>query len=108
MPYMKLSDFKNKLISEFNLNKNTFKCYTLDSNPTIKIILFGTEGWDKCHIGFLIDHKFHVLGLGSLTFKNEPARALYITLNNSLPSDKQTLKVLEYTLFDEEEQDSII
>ncbi len=84
-----------------------FKCYTLVSQPhLIKVILFGKDEWTSCYIGFLIDKHFHVLGLDSFSFINEDAKALYVTLT-CLPEDEQVLKVMDFTLLDEEQQKNI-
>ena len=97
-----------ELASEFDINKDTFRCYTLESNPQIKVILLGKQEWHTCHIGFLINKHFHILGLGSFSCINDDARALYVSLACGLPQDEQKLKVFEYSLFDDEEQESII
>lgn len=108
MPYKQQNEFLKELISEFDINTDTFRCYTLESNPQLKVILFGKQEWQTCHIGFLINKHFHVLGLGSFTCINEDAKALYVALTCTFPPDEQKLKVAPYTLFDEEEQKSII
>lgn len=108
MPYKKQEEFIEELFSEFDINKDTFRCFTLESNPQIKVILFGRQEWHTCHIGFLINKHFHVLGLGSFSCINEDAKALYIALTCGFPQDVQKLKVSAYSLFDEEEQTSII
>lgn len=108
MPYKKLDTFKEELISSFELNPDTFRCFTLQSNPQIKVIIFGKQEWKDCHIGFLINDKFHVLGVGSLNFINEDVKALYIPMAHTLPQNEQTLKVVSNAIFDEKQQESII
>lgn len=97
-----------ELLSEFDINKDTFQCYTLVSDPSIKIMLFGKQNWDKCYIGFLINKHFHVLGLGSFSCINEDAKKLYVVLSCSFPNEEHKLKSCDYTLFDDEEQENII
>lgn len=104
MPYKQQKEFLEELTAEFDINKDTFRCYTLESNPQIKVILFGKQEWSSCYIGFLINKHFHVLGLGSFSCINEDAKALYIAGTFAFPQDEQKLKVLEHSLFDEEEQ----
>lgn len=104
MPYKRQKEFIEQLITEFELNKDTFRCYTLESNPQIKIILFGKQEWSSCYMGFLINKHFHVLGLGSFSCINEDAKALYVTGTCKLPHEEQTLKVYDYSHFDEEDQ----
>lgn len=108
MPYKTQQDFIEELASKFDINKDTFRSYTLESNPHIKVILFGKQEWHTCHIGFLINKHFHVLGLGSFSCINEDAKTLYVALTCAIPQDEQKLKVLAYSLFDNEEQASII
>lgn len=108
MPYKKQKEFLEELEAEFGINRDTFRCYTLESNPQIRVILFGKKEWSSCHIGFLINNHFHVLGLGSFTCINEDAKALYVSLACGIPQDEQKMKVSEYSLFDDEEQESII
>lgn len=107
MPYKRQQEFMEELASEFGIEKSTFRCYTLESNPQIKVILFGKNQWDTCHIGFVINKHFHVLGLGSFTCINEDAKALYVALKNNFPDEEQKLKVQEFSLFDKEEQENI-
>lgn len=104
MPYKQQKEFLQEIVAEFGANEQTLRCYTLESNPQIKIILFGKQEWSSCYIGFLINKHFHVLGLGSFSCINEDARALYVAATCSLPRDDQKLKVCDYSLFDEEEQ----
>ena len=108
MPYKKQEEFIQELASEFDINMDTFRCYTLESNPQIKVILFGKKEWHTYHVGFLINQHFHVLGLGSFSFINEDAKALFIALACGLPKEEQKLRISAYSLFDEEEQESII
>lgn len=108
MPYKRQEEFVEELLSEFNINKDTFRCYTLESNLQIKVILFGKKEWQTCHIGFLINKHFHILGLGSFSCIKEDAKALYVALACGIPQDEQKLKVLEFSLFDNEEQESIV
>lgn len=107
MPYKKQEEFIQELASQFGINTDTFRCYTLESNPHIKVILFGKREWQSCHIGFLINKHFHVLGLGSFTCINEDSKALYVSLACGLPQDEQKLRIQEYSFFDEEEQECI-
>lgn len=104
---MNLKEFQDELITEFNLNRDTFKCYTLESTSLIKVFVFGKKEWRDCCIGFLINGHFHVLGLGAFSFVNEDAKALYVNLSCPLPENEQVLKVRDYTVFSEEEQSSI-
>lgn len=104
MPYKQQKEFMDEIASEFNINKDTLRCYSLESNPQIKVILFGKQEWTTCHIGFLISKHFHVLGLGSFSCINEDAKALYVAATCTFPQEEQKLKVSEYSLFDEEEQ----
>lgn len=108
MSYKQQKEFLEELAAEFDVNKFTFRCYTLESNPQIKVILFGKQEWGSCHIGFLINKHFHVLGLGSFSCINEDAKALYIAGTCTFPQDEQKLKISEHSLFDEEEQGEII
>ena len=74
---MKVQEFLEELMAEnpqFS-DKLHFKCYTLEENSLIKVIIFSYGGWENCYIGFLINENFHVLGLGSFSFINEDARA---------------------------------
>lgn len=107
MSYKNQQEFLKELVSEFDVNRDTLRCYTLESNPEIKVMLFGKRGWENCHIGFLINHQFHVLGLGSFACINEDTKKLYVSLSCSLPQEEQILKVHECSLFDEEEQINI-
>jgi hypothetical protein len=108
MTYMQQHEFIDKLTSDFGIDKDRFICYTLDSNPSIKLILFGKMGWHNCYIGFLINQQFHVLGLGSYTFINEEAKALYVSLKCTILPEKLNLSVRNYTLFDNVERTNII
>lgn len=108
MPYKQQKEFLEEIAAEFEVNKNTFRCYTLESRPEIKVILFGKREWSSCHIGFLINKHFHVLGLGSFSCINEDAKALYVAFTNTFLREDQKLKVCDYSLFDEEEQLEII
>ncbi len=107
MAYTQQKIFLENLAAQFDINKDTFRCYTLESNPPIKVILFGKREWSSCHIGFLINKHFHVLGLGPFSFIDEDAKALYVALTCILPQNEQKLKVSECSLFDEEEQKEI-
>lgn len=104
MPYKQQKEFLEELAAEFKINKDTFRCYTLESTPQIKVILFGKQEWTSCHIGFLINKHFHVLGLGSFACINEDVKALYVAATCTFPREEQKLKVCDYSLFDEEEQ----
>lgn len=104
---MSLTHFKENLAIEYGLNLEKIKCYTLESDPTIKILLFGKDGWDGCYIGLLINSDFHVLGVGSLSFINEAVKALYVRLKCTIPDDRQSLVEREWTTFDDEQQESI-
>ena len=97
-----LPQFKDELVKEFGLNSETFKCYTLESNPFIKVFLFGKKNWESCNIGLLINDNFHILGGNSLL--KDDIKTLYISLRHCIPEDEQKLKVRECTLFSEEEQ----
>lgn len=108
MPYKKQQDFLEEIDTEFGINKDTFRCYTLESNPQIKLILFGKTEWKDCHIGFLINGHFHVIGLEQFSCINEDVKALYVPLKNSLPTDELRLKMGLYDLFTDEEQQDII
>ena len=102
MGYIRLKEFQNKLITEFQLNSDTFKCYTLESNQSIKVFLFGKSDWESCHIGLLINGDFYILGYDQSGKKD--VKTLYISLVHCLPEDEQKLKVRECTLFSDEEQ----
>lgn len=104
MPYKQQKEFLEEIAAEFKVNEDTFRCYTLESNPQIKVILFGKQEWSSCYIGFLINKHFHVLGLGSFSCIDEDAKALYVSATCSFPREDQKLKVCGYSLFDEEEQ----
>lgn len=108
MPYKRQKEFLEEIAAEFEVDKDTFRCYTLESNPEIKVILVGKYEWSSCYIGFLINKHFHMLGLGSFSCINEDAKALYVAATCTFPRDKQTLKVCDNSLFDEEEQLEII
>ena len=99
-----LLQFRNDLIEEFELIPETFKCYTLDSNQSIRVILFGKKDWD-CHIGLLINGNFYVLG--GEAFIKADVKTLYISLAHCLPEDERKLRVNECTLFSDEEQQQI-
>lgn len=107
MPYKRQKDFLEEIATEYQINKDTFRCYTLESNAQIKVILFGKKEWSSCHIGFLINKHFHVLGLGSFSCINEDAKALYVLATHSIPHEEQKLKVCDSSLFNEEEQAAI-
>ncbi|MDE6479807.1 MAG: hypothetical protein K2L45_06000 [Muribaculaceae bacterium] len=100
-----LLQFKNDLIEKFEIIPDTFKCYTLDSNPSIRVLLFGKKDWE-CHIGLLINGNFYVLGGDS--FIKADVKTLYISLAHCLPEDERKLKVSESTLFSREEQQQIM
>ena len=100
-----LPQFQEELIKEFDLNPLTFKCYTLESNPFIRVILFGKKNWQSCHIGLQINGNFHVLGIDSV-IKND-VKTLYISLTHSIPEDEQKLKVRDCTVFSDDEQQQI-
>lgn len=105
MGYINLPQFQCELLKEFKLNPDTFKCYTLESNPSIRVLLFGRQDWESCHIGLLINDNFHVLGEDSI--KKGDIKTLYISLVHCLPADEQKLKVRESTQFSDEEQQQI-
>ncbi len=105
MGCISLPQFQSELIKEFQLNPDTFKCYTLESNPSIRILLFGRQDWASCHIGLLINDNFYVLGEDSVN--KGDTKTLYISLVHCLPADEQKLKVRESTQFSEEEQQQI-
>lgn len=105
MGNMNLPQFQKELIEDFNLNSETFKCYTLESNPFIRVILFGKKDWESCHIGLFINGNFYVLGGDS--FINKDVKTLYISLMHCFPGNEQKLKVRECTLFSDEEQEQI-
>lgn len=100
-------EFMKILIEEFGLEEAILKCYTLQSDPSIKIIFFGKGDWVSGHIGILINGNFHVLGLGDLSFINEDKKALYVRLRGTLPKDKEVLVVQPHTSFSDEEQRQI-
>lgn len=104
MPYKQQKEFLEEIAAEFEINEDTFLCYTLESNPQIKVILFGKQEWSYCYIGFLINKHFHVLGLGTFSCINEDVKALYVAAACTFPRENQKLKVCDYSLFDEEEQ----
>lgn len=100
-------EFMDELVKEFGLEQEIFKCYTLQSDPSIRIFFFGKGDWASGHIGILINGNFHVLGLGDLSFINEDKMALYVRLRGVLPKDKEVLLVKPDTYFSEEEQRNI-
>lgn len=107
MSYKRQKEFLDEIASEFELNEDTFRCYTLESNPEIKVILFGKQEWSSCHIGFMINKHFHVLGLDTFSCINEDAKALYVTATHTIPHKEQKLIVCDTSLFDAKEQDAI-
>ena len=100
-------EFIKDLIEEFGLEEAIFKCYTLQSDPSIKIFFFGKGDWTSGHIGILINGNFHILGLGAFSFINEDKKALYVRLRGTLPKDKEVLVDNPDTYFSEEEQQQI-
>ena len=102
-------DFLKDLFSEFDGDKDTshYLCYTLDSNPSIKIIVFGKIEWEQAHIGILVNGEFHVLGVGALGFINEPVKKLYIPFKNCGKNENQLLKANPVPYFTGEEEKSI-
>lgn len=96
-----------ELVKEFDLDPDIFKCYTLESDPSVRIFFLGKGDWVSGHIGILINGNFHVLGLGDFSFINEDKKALYVRLRGSLPKDKEVLAVKPYNSFTEEEQQNI-
>lgn len=100
-------EFMEELVKEFDLEPAIFKCYTLQSDPSIKIFFLGKGDWSSGHIGILINGNFHVLGLGDLSFINEDKKALYVRLRGTLPKDKEVLVVQPNTSFSDGEQRKI-
>lgn len=100
-------EFMEELVEEFGLEEAIFKCYTLQSDPSIKIFFFGKGDWASGHIGLLINGNFHVLGLGEFSFINEDIKALYVRLRGVLPKDKEVLVDKPDTYLSEEEQQEI-
>ncbi|MDE6559912.1 MAG: hypothetical protein K2K75_00875 [Muribaculaceae bacterium] len=100
-------EFMDELVKEFGIEPAIFKCYTLQSDPSIRIFFFGKGDWASGHIGILINGNFHVLGLGEFSFTNEDKKALYVRLRGTLPKDKEVLVVNPQTPFSDEEQRNI-
>ena len=100
-------EFMEELLNEFGIKQEIFKCYTLESDPSIKIFFLGKGDWESAHIGILINGNFHILGLGNFSFINEDKKALYVRLRGTLPKDKEVLVDKPDTYFSEEEQQQI-
>lgn len=100
-------EFMDELVKEFGIEPAIFKCYTLESDPSIRILFLGKGDWASAHIGILINGNFYVLGLGDFSFINEDKKALYVRLRGSLPKDKEVLVDKPYTFFSDEEQQQI-
>lgn len=100
-------EFMKELVEEFELDPDIFKCYTLESDPSVRIFFLGKGDWASGHIGILINENFHVLGLGEFSFINEDKKALSVRLKGSLPKNKEILIVQETAPFNDKEQQSI-
>lgn len=100
-------EFMDELVKEFCIEPAIFKCYTLESDPSIRILFLGKGDWASAHIGILINGNFHILGLGEFSFINEDKKALYVRLRGTLPKDKEVLLVQPNTSFSNEEQRQI-
>ncbi len=108
MSYKNQEDFVDELLSEFDIEQNSFLCYTLESNPQIRVILFRKRGTKEHFIGLLTNNHFHIIGLGVFSCMNEDAKALCVALTCTIPQEEQRLKISARSLFNEEEQVSII
>lgn len=104
---VRANEFKKAIEARFGI-KN-FKCYELESNPTVSLALFSkSEKWNDCYIGIMVNQKFHILGLDNFGFINEDVKALYIALKHALPEDDINFSSREHNLLSCEEEAEIM